>query len=134
MPRNRERAVAQWRSPPQGSRPRRRIPAGRAVGAWVPAPSPDLPTARPLRGGRLFAPLGFPLHLRQARVVVRELVQVRERDLPSEYRVIIGDVRHLVEAPVLELDVEAHAELLDVEWSRLPVDADLSAHAACLLG
>jgi hypothetical protein len=52
---------------------------------------------------------------------------VRERDLAGEDRIVVGHIGLRVVATVLELDVHAGAEELDVE--QLPVDADLVADA-----
>jgi hypothetical protein len=55
-------------------------------------------------------------------------------DLAREGGVIVGDIRSLVHEPVLELDIHPFAELLDVEGGAVPVDADLDADTAGLLG
>ena len=70
------------------------------------------------------------LHLLEPRVVVRELVQMGERDLPGDDRVVAGDIGCRVVNAVLELDVHASAELVDIERRGRPVDADLLADAA----
>ena len=75
--------------------------------------------------------LGLLLHSLEALVVVGELFHVRERDLAGGDRVVVGDVRLRVVGAVLELDVHAGAELLEVEAA--PVDADLVADAPRLL-
>src|SRR2546430_1914330 len=75
--------------------------------------------------------LGLLLHSLEALVVVGELFHVRERDLAGGDRVVVGDVRLRVVGAVLELDVHAGAELLEVEAA--PVDADRVADAPGLL-
>src|SRR5262245_47950457 len=67
-------------------------------------------------------PLGVSLHLLEPRVVVGELLQVCERDLPRDDRIVVGDIRLRVMRPVLELDVHPRSELLELE--ARPVDAD----------
>src|SRR5919201_5343262 len=64
--------------------------------------------------------LGLRLHPSQARVVVRKLVQMCAGDLPGDELVVVGHVRLGIVPPVLELDIQAHAELLDVETRRVP--------------
>jgi hypothetical protein len=59
--------------------------------------------------------LGLSLHLREPRVVVTELVQVRPGDLAGRDLVVVADVRRSVAATMLELDLETHSELLDVK-------------------
>src|SRR5215472_13080310 len=76
--------------------------------------------------------LGLGLHLLEPLVVVRELLHVRERDLPRDDRIVVGHVGLRVVAAVLELDVHARAELLEIE--AVPVDADRVADLARLLG
>ena len=49
--------------------------------------------------------LGVGLHHGQARVVVREFVQVRPRDLGSQDHVVVSDVRLWIPGAVLELDI-----------------------------
>src|SRR6266511_2265494 len=73
------------------------------------------------------------LHPLESRVVVRELAQVSERDLPRHERIVVGHVGEAVVEPVLELHVHPHPELLDVEGRRGPVDADLLTDPAGLL-
>src|SRR5947207_11864074 len=73
------------------------------------------------------------LHLFEARVVVRELVQVRERDLAGGDGVIVGHVRLRVVEAVLQLDVHPGAELFDVERGTAPLDPDLLADPLCLV-
>jgi len=68
--------------------------------------------------------LGFALHLREARVIVRKLVQMRERDLARRDLVVVRDVCRGVVTAVLELHREAHPKLLDVESRGVPVDAN----------
>jgi hypothetical protein len=58
--------------------------------------------------------LGLSLHLREPRVVVTELVQVRPGDLAGR-DLVVDDVRRSVAATMLELDLETHSELLDVK-------------------
>jgi hypothetical protein len=60
------------------------------------------------------------IHCREK--VVRELLHVRERDLAGEDRVVVGHVRLRIVGSVLELDVHAGPELLEVEAT--PIDAD----------
>src|SRR5262249_45620960 len=69
--------------------------------------------------------LGLLLHPLEPVVVVRELVQMRERDLAGDERVVVRDVGEQVVEAVLELDVHAAPELIDVERRRRPVDPDL---------
>src|ERR1700692_3138993 len=52
--------------------------------------------------------LGLGLHHRQAGVIVRELVEVRARDLRGPRDVVVGDVRLDILRAVLELDVHPH--------------------------
>src|SRR5205085_12141250 len=75
--------------------------------------------------------LGVALHPLEALVVVGELLHVRERDLPRDDRVVVGDVRLWIVASVLELDVHALPELLELEPG--PVDSDLVSDTARLL-
>lgn len=70
----------------------------------------------------------------EACVVVGELVQVRKRDLPGDYRVVTCHVGRRIVRSVLELDIHSGPELLDVERRLLPVDTDPLAHAPCFLG
>jgi hypothetical protein len=77
--------------------------------------------------------LGVLFHPLEPRVVVRELVQVRERDLPRYERVVVRDVRQEVVESVLELDIHATAKLVDVEGRTRPVDPDLLADSARLV-
>src|SRR5512132_2952317 len=77
-----------------------------------------------LPGGSGFA-LG--LHPSKARVVVGQLTQMGECDLASEKRIVARDVGIRVPCPMLELDVHAGPELLNVERARGPVDAELLA-------
>src|SRR5437763_1577681 len=78
---------------------------------------------RPLRDTALA--LRLLLHPFEPDVVVRKLVQVGERDLAGDERVVVGDVGEEVVEPVLELDLHASPELVDVEWRARPVDPDL---------
>src|SRR5262249_35181476 len=71
------------------------------------------------------------LHPLEPFVIVRELLHVRKRDLAGEDRVVMRDVGLRVVGAVLEFDVHAGAELVDVE--AIPVDADRVADARCLL-
>src|SRR6266536_5965897 len=75
-----------------------------------------------LRGPAAF---GFRLHALRALVVVGEFLHVRERDLSGQDRIVAGDVRLWIVRPMLELDVHAEAELLQVEAG--PVGSDLVA-------
>jgi hypothetical protein len=58
----------------------------------------------------------------QARVVVGELVQVRQGDLPGQDRIVAGDVRSRVNLAVFSLDVDALVELGEVKWRGREVD------------
>jgi hypothetical protein len=49
---------------------------------------------------------------------------VSRRDLPGHDGIVVAHVRQKVVEAVLELDVRPHPELLQVERSRHPVDAD----------
>jgi len=87
-----------------------------------------------LRGPVAF---GLGLHLLEAFVVVGKLLQVGERDLPREDRVVAGDVGLRIMLSVLELHVQASPKLLEV--NAIPIDADLvadstSLFARCALG
>jgi hypothetical protein len=73
--------------------------------------------------------LGLLLHPLEPCVVVGKLVQVGERELARHDRIVIGQVRSRLVATVLEFDVHPVAELLEVEGSRVPVDAALGAYA-----
>src|SRR6187200_1529404 len=55
------------------------------------------------------------LHRLEARVVVGKLVQMGQGDLAGRRGVVAGDVGLRVMSAVLELDVEAGPELLDIE-------------------
>ena len=94
------------------------------------ARSPARPAGPPL--GPVL--LGLGLHLRQPRVVVGELVEVRPRDLARRQLVVVADVRRGIAPPVLELDLEAHPELLDIEPRAVPVDPDPLADLARPVG
>jgi len=59
--------------------------------------------------------LSLLFHPGQSRVVVRELVQVCERDLASQHRVIVSYIGSRINRTMLELNVEAHSELLDIK-------------------
>ena len=54
---------------------------------------------------------------------------MRERDPPGDDRVVTGDVRRRVAVAVLQLHVQAGAELLERERRGRQVDADASAIA-----
>src|SRR2546430_980578 len=69
-------------------------------------------------------PLRPRLHLLEARVVIGELVQMRERDLPRDQGVVVADVRRRISDPMLEFNIHADAKLFDVERCRGPVAAD----------
>src|SRR5512140_1835407 len=69
---------------------------------------------------------------REPRVVVRELGQVRERDLPGHDRIVAADVGAGLSGPVLELDVEAHPELLEIAAELPEVDPELRRDGARL--
>ncbi len=75
--------------------------------------------------------LGLFFHLDEARVVVGELVEVRQRNLAGEERVVSGYISDGVGRAVLKLDVHTHSELLHIEAP--PVDAELLADFAGLL-
>jgi len=49
---------------------------------------------------------------------------MRPGDLPGHQLTVVADVRLGITTPVLELDTEARAELLDVEPRLTPVDSD----------
>src|SRR5690242_14585717 len=68
--------------------------------------------------------LRLGLHLGEAGVVVRELVEVGPRDLRRHDDVIAGHVRFRIARAVLELDVHPHPELLEPGPRSVPVDAD----------
>src|SRR5437762_12877520 len=55
-----------------------------------------------------------------------------ERDLACDERVVVGHVGQQVVKPMLELDVHAAAELVDVEGRLRPIDPDLLADSARL--
>src|SRR5215471_4556724 len=74
-------------------------------------------------------PLGVSLHPLETCVVVGELLQVCERDLPRDDRIVVGDIRLRVMRPVLELDVHPRSELLELE--ARPVVADPLRLFAC---
>ena len=57
----------------------------------------------PMRGSGA----GGRLHLAEPRVVVRELAEVRERNLAGQDRVVAGHVGLGIAAAVLQLDVQA---------------------------
>ena len=88
---------------------------------------------RPCLRRRSARSLRLLLHPLKPGVVVRELVQVRERDLPRCDGIVVGDVRRGVVEAMLELDVEPATELLDIERRRRPVDADLLADPSGLI-
>src|ERR1019366_2919609 len=72
------------------------------------------------RGGALLVlrvPVGLRLclHDGQARVVVRELVQMRSSDLRGHGHVVVGDVGLDIMGAMLELDVHPHPELLNIK-------------------
>src|SRR6185436_574353 len=73
----------------------------------------------------------FLFHLLETFVVVRKLLHVRQCNLAGDDRVVSGDVRLRVVSAVLELDVHAVPELLEVE--AVPVDTDRVSDASCLL-
>src|SRR3989344_4849600 len=64
---------------------------------------------------------GFFLEVLQTGVIVRIFLKVREGDLRRHRHIIVGDVSCGVNAPVLQLDRKADAELLRVHLA--PVDA-----------
>jgi hypothetical protein len=59
---------------------------------------------------------------------------VCERDLRGDAGVVVADVRDQVVETVLELDVHAGTELLDVERGCSPVDPDLLTDDASVGG
>src|SRR3954453_2723030 len=73
-------------------------------------------------------------HALQPGVVVSELVEVRERDLAGQNRVVVGDVRRGIVKAMLQLHLEPPAELIDVERRGVPVDASLLTDLPRLLG
>jgi hypothetical protein len=77
--------------------------------------------------------LGLGLRLCETGVVVGELVQVRQCDLPGRDLVVVADVRLSVAEALLELDFEAFAELREVKPRGSPVDADRLADRARLV-
>jgi len=81
----------------------------------------------PQVGGR------FALQDSEASVVVRELRQVGERDLPGNERVVPADVGLRASGPVLELDVQPHPELLEVAIQRPEVDPEFGRDGAGLI-
>src|SRR3954451_5684879 len=109
--------------------------------AWASVPclrvltkqSPDM-WARPA-GLPALLPIapGFFLHPLQSCVVVGELVEVCERDLGCDVRVVVADVGVRIVPAVLELDVHPDTELVDIEGRARPVDPDLLAEATRLL-
>src|ERR1035437_758652 len=72
------------------------------------------------------------LQYSQTCVVVREFSQVGERDLPGEIPIVRGDIRLGASGPMLELDIKAHPELLEVALQRLEVDCEFSRDGECL--
>jgi len=78
--------------------------------------------------------LGLGLHPRKPRVVIGKLVQMRSCDLAGRDFVVVADVRRRVSPPVLELDLQRHAELLNIEARRLPIDPYPLANGLRLLG
>src|SRR5659263_248916 len=76
---------------------------------------------------------GLFLHLSQTDVVVRELIEMGQRDLTRDDRVVVGDVGGEIVDPVLELHIHPGLEFCDLEWSGRPVNADLLADLACPL-
>ena len=84
-----------------------------------------------LRRGPVRLRLRF--HLREAGVVVGELIEVGPRDLRRHDDVIVGDIGRRVARAVLKLDVHPHPELLEAERGSIPVDADPQAGGAGLL-
>lgn len=61
-------------------------------------------------GPKLFALLllGFPFHLFKTGVVVGKLVEVGQRNLVGENRVIAGDIDRWVMQTVLQLDIQSY--------------------------
>src|SRR5258706_12884033 len=77
--------------------------------------------------GRAVFALCFFFHSLESRVVVRELVQMGERDLAGDEGIIVRHVRQQVVKAVFELDIHPSPELVDVEGRGRPVDSDLLA-------
>ena len=75
--------------------------------------------------------LGF--HLRKTGVVVRELVEMRPRDLRRHGDIVTGHIRLRIPRAMLELDVHPLPELLQIERRSAPVDADPLARSAGLI-
>src|SRR6478609_6516800 len=76
--------------------------------------------------------LGF--HRFQSIVVVRKLLEMSPCDLAGEDRIVAGDVSLRIMGAVLELDLHAAPELLDVEGGCLPIDTDRLPDRSCLFG
>src|ERR1035441_4496290 len=116
------------------------VPAPRQTGP-VAGQKPDLSSGA-LKGddlryrsvaGRGAVRLRLGFHLRKARVVVRELVEVRPRDLRRHGDIVIGHIRLRITRAVLELDVHPLPELLEIERRSVPVDADPFARGAGII-
>ena len=71
--------------------------------------------------------VSLALHGLEARIVVWQLPEMRERYLPCHQEIVVGDIRLRVMCPVLELHCKSHAELFEV--NRRPVDTDAIANA-----
>ena len=78
--------------------------AAAALAGTGARPAPVTPVCRSVtRRGAVRLRLRF--HLRKARVIVRELVEVRPGDLPRNGDIVIGRIRLPITSAVLELDV-----------------------------
>lgn len=89
-------------------------------------------TLRHYGDGSLSPFLSLALHLREAGVVVGELVEIGEGDLADQDGIVSGHVRRRVAATVLQFDVHSHAELLHVETA--PIDTEPIPDLFGLLG
>src|SRR6266516_2311048 len=77
--------------------------------------------------------LGLFLHPLEPGVVVGEFVQVGERDLARHDRIVISHVRSRIMETMLQFDIHAFPELLEIEGRRVPIDPDLGAHSPGLV-
>jgi hypothetical protein len=102
---------------------------------------PDRRARRRLHRVRSLA-LGVPvrlrlrlgLHLGEAGVVIRELVQVGPRNLRRHDDVIASDIRLRITRAMLEFHVHPHPELLEIKRRGAPFDADPLTRGAGLIG
>lgn len=128
-PRRRSLSMAGSRRPdPPGAR---RSGARSGVHLWPPTTRPQTYPATNAavpngRGGT-----DQSLHALEALVVARRLLYVGAGDLSRHDRINPGHVRLGIMGAVLELDVQAGSELLQLK--AVPVDADLVAHAPGVL-